>query len=181
GLGRRVPEDRLGRVVPSADEAVLVDRDHRVERGLQHRAKPRLARADVLLGVASGDELADLTTEDGHRLEEPLVERPLLPREELHHADVAAWTAKGKGKGCLQPAATRGSGPRKVPVLGSVSEPRRLAQGEHPAGQPFPRLECERLTERPELTRLVTRMPGADTAEDPLLRIEFPHRAELPS
>ena len=68
-LVRAPAERRLGRVVPVDDAPALVHRDHGVERGLEHRAEPRLAGAHLRLGVSPRDELPDLAAEHAHRLE----------------------------------------------------------------------------------------------------------------
>ena len=110
----------------------MIHRDDGVERGLEHRAQPRLARAHLRLGVAPRDELADLAAEHAHRLEQLRVRLARLVREELHHADDPARAAQREAERRVQPGAPRGVGAREVAVLGRVDDPGRLARTRAP-------------------------------------------------
>ena len=150
----RVAERRLGRVVPADDAPALIHRDHGVERRLEHRAEPRLARAHLRLGVASRDELSDLAAEHAHRLEHLRIGLARLAREELHHADDArAGCAAGTRTPRAGPARRAASARGKFRVRGRVDDPGRLARLEHAAGKPFAGLEREPLAQRLEVRR----------------------------
>jgi hypothetical protein len=58
-----IAKELFGRAVELHDAAQVVHRDHRVERGREHRALARLARPDGLLGAHALHEFTDLAPE----------------------------------------------------------------------------------------------------------------------
>ena len=160
-LVRAPAERRLGRVVPVDDAPALIHRDHGVERGLEHRAEPRLARAHLRLGVSSRDELADLAAEHAHRLEHVRIRLARLVREELHHADDPSRAAQREPERRVQAGAPGGVGAREVPVRRTVDDPGRLPGLEHAPRKPFAGLEREPLAQRLEVRCAVARVPRA--------------------
>ena len=77
-------------------EALVVDRDDRVERGGEHRGLARLALADRLGCGHALDELADQRAEGVGQHEQLGIGLAHLAREQLDHGD-AATAARGSG------------------------------------------------------------------------------------
>ena len=180
-LVRAPAERRLGRVVPVDDAPALIHRDHGVERGLEHRAEPRLARAHLRLGVSPRDELSDLAAEHAHRLEHVRIRLARLVREELHHADDSSRAAQREPERRVQAGAPGGVGAREVPVRGTVDDPGRLSRLEHAPRKPFAGLQREPLAQRLEVRCAGPRVPRAHAPQPCVLRPGLPDRPELPA
>ena len=178
----RVAEGRLGRLVPADHAAAVIHRHDRVERRLEHRPQPRLARAHLRLGMAARDELADLAAEHAHRVEQPLVRLAQLAREELHHADDPARAPQREAERGVQARAARGVGAREVrrPRARPRSRPARRRRARGP-GRPSPGSSVDPLAERLELGRALAGVPGADAAQPPVVGLGLPDGAELPA
>jgi DNA-binding NarL/FixJ family response regulator len=131
--------------------------------------------------VAPRDELADLTPELPHRLEQALVRLAELAGEELHHADHPSRAEQWEAEGGMQPVASSDVCAWEVPVLWGVDDPDGLARGEYPAGKPVPRRERDPLAERLEFGGTVSGMPDAAAAQALVVWPDLPHRTELPA
>ena len=159
----------------------MIHHDDGVERGLEHRPQPRLARAHLGLGVPPHDELTDLAADHAHRLEQASVGLAQVAREELHHADDTARAEERKAERRLEPGAAGGIRAREVAILRRVDDPARPAGHEQPPREPFARAERHPLAERLELRGAVAAVPRAHAAKAAVVRPDLPHGAELPA
>ena len=112
---------------------VVVDRDHGVQRGVEHRALAGLA-------VVHGGELPDLAAEAGERRQQGVVGLVRGRGEELHHP---ARRPERDREGGVQPDLGGLVAAREVRVGGDVLDPGRGAARPHPPRQPFARRELE--------------------------------------
>ena len=176
-----VAERRLGGVVPVENQAAVIHDDHRVERGLEHRAEAGFARANLGLGVTADDELPHLAADHAHRLEQHVVGLAQIAGEELDGADDAARSEQREAERRLQPGAAGSVRAREVAVARAVDDPTRPAGDEQAAGEPLARVERQALTQGFELGRAVAGVPRADAAQPPVVRANFPDCTELPA
>ena len=139
-----VAEGALGRGVEVDDAALVVHGHHAVERGVEHRAVPRLLLAQRLRVAPALDRLADLVAEAVHGRQQLGVDLARLGGEELDHAEHAAGAADGEAEGGVQARAPRRLGAREVVVGRDVrrSRPARPSATPGRAGPPPGRRPC---------------------------------------
>ena len=183
-LLRGVAECLLGRPVELEHPALMVHRDDAVERGREHRALARLARADRLLGPGALDLLAELEPDRHHQVEQVVVGLGLLLGEELDHTDESAHRADREGERAVHPALCGNGRAREVRVDRDVPDPGRRLALPHASGQALPGCEAGLATlllERLRLARRVGRVPALDAADALPIPAHLPQRAESPS
>src|SRR3989440_474524 len=183
-LLRGVAECLLGRPVELEHPALMVHRDDAVERGREHRALARLARADRLLGPGALDLLAELEPDRRHQVEQVVVGLGLLLGEELDHTDESAHRADREGERAVHPALCGNGRAREVRVDRDVPDPGRRLALPPASGPALPGCEAglaALLLERFRLARRVARVPALDAADALPIPAHLPQRAESPS
>ena len=159
-----VAERLLGGAVDLDDVAGGVHRDDAVERRVEDRALARVALAQAVLGAPALDALADPAAEARDGVEQVGVGVARLAREELDRAEHAAGAADREAEAGVQAGLERARRAREVRVGADVRDPRRLAAGEHAAGQALAGREPDAVGDPLPRRRRVPRLDAAQHA-----------------
>src|SRR5262245_17662910 len=135
GLSAGPAERFFCRGVKFQDALVMVDGDDAIKSGFEHGGLTRFALTQVVLGLATLKELADLSTHRGHQLEEVGVGLAHFVAEELDDAEDLVAQPDGTGEGSVQ--AFRGGqvGAREIRVPNHVCYPGRPARAPYATRQ----------------------------------------------
>src|SRR5947199_1290408 len=111
---------------------------------LSQRCHPRdvsqfdLRGAKCFFGALAFDELANLTAQSSHHVEQLLVRLSYLVAEKLDHPQHVCPEQNGKTEGCMQ-SLTGGDGhAQKISILDDIGNVGGLTAGPHSSRQPYP-------------------------------------------
>jgi hypothetical protein len=133
-LGARAPEGPLGGGIELDDPADVVDRDHAVERGLEHRVLARLAARHRALAALAVDQTAEVRADPVEALLRRGHHRTRGRQEHGHAEDPVADPDRDAERRRERPG-LREPRTARVDFVREVVDPHRRGVGPGPAGQ----------------------------------------------